>query len=399
MLVSSVAAQTSTESTVSVKPTTPDSPLYSPAGRNVTLSFLASSSQGGVTRTVENATVTIEVFNQKNEAVQTFSENTTGGVFTFNYTSSTAEILTFTPTQLITENNQKWAANSQNNLEAASATVWFDTFQVALAGSDTQSANVAVTVNVTYLLLPQEGLTLPASATYSGQTFLPKAAGDVNVTINGVSARQTATAGVYTATFSTWLPTAYVHVAVSRDGWVTTHKGFSFAEDANSPLWLYAVVFASVALLGAFVAKFLASKRSNNLSHTRHQNFPLYGAALLFATTLISLYWTAVAFEGTVYGFEWLLLIVFGVVSIATGVFGCVLALRRRNQAFATFAVIIPLLMNVVGVKSALDTYQLANPWLILLAAFLLSVLSGYFITNSDALFKRNGPQTAQPNV
>jgi hypothetical protein len=46
--------------------------------------------------------------------------------------------------------------------------------------------------------------------------------------------------------------------------------------------------------------------------------------------------------------------------------------------------------MNVVGVKASLDMYGLANPWLIIAPSLALSIISGYFISNSDKMFQNS---------
>jgi CHASE2 domain-containing sensor protein len=88
--------------------------------------------------------------------------------------------------------------------------------------------------------------------------------------------------------------------------------------------------------------------------------------------------------------FDWILLASLGFVSFACGLLGAVMALRNKSQAFAIFAVVIPLFMNVVGVKASLDMYGLANPWLIIAPSLALSIISGYFISNSDKMFQNS---------
>ena len=86
--------------------------------------------------------------------------------------------------------------------------------------------------------------------------------------------------------------------------------------------------------------------------------------------------------------FEWILLASLGFVSFACGLLGAIMALRKKGQPLAIFAVVVPLFMNVVGVKSSLDMYGLANPWLIIVPSLALSIISGYFISNSDKIFQ-----------
>jgi len=60
----------------------------------------------------------------------------------------------------------------------------------------------------------------------------------------------------------------------------------------------------------------------------------------------------------------------------------------KRKQALIIFAVCLPMLTNVIAIKAALDAYQLAVPWLIIVSAFVISVLSGILISNADKHFK-----------
>ena len=148
-------------------------------------------------------------------------------------TSASAQVLAFTPIKLVTQDGQEWnsslvdSANNAYGFTANWAQVWWDTFHVSIVNSDTGSlGKVAVSVNVTYLLLPEEGLQVSV-------VHIPKVVHGANVTINGVTAQETQTPGIYTADTSTVLPTAYVIVGVSQEGWTTTHTAFSFTQNAN----------------------------------------------------------------------------------------------------------------------------------------------------------------------
>ena len=77
-----------------------------------------------------------------------------------------------------------------------------------------------------------------------------------------------------------------------------------------------------------------------------------------------------------------------GVLTFVLGIMGSLMAFRRRNQALVIFLVIMPMAMNLVAVKDAVDMYALANPWLIILASIFISIMSGYFICNSDENFQ-----------
>jgi len=169
--------------------------MYTTVGHNWTLTFSANWTYGANLGTpVENATAYIEVKNSENKVLEALTLNTTTGTFSFNYSTTKADILTFTPIGLTAQNDETYTDEIKDSdvsgFKAESAVVWFDTLHVGLVSWDTGSLGKAsVTVNVTYLLLPEEGLTLPEWATYSNQTFLPKILHDATVTINGVVAQ------------------------------------------------------------------------------------------------------------------------------------------------------------------------------------------------------------------
>ena len=400
---SSQATQTSYY--VTVKPTTADSPMYTAVGRNWTLSFQATWTYGANTgQAIQNATAAIQVKNQANAILETLSINTTTGNFTFNYASSTADILTFTPTKLTTSDGKDWkpavvdSANNVYGFRGESAVVWYDTFHVSLVTSDTGNlGKVGVEVNVTYMLLSEEGLALPAGASYNNATFLPKIAQGIDVTINGVKAQEIQP-GIYTAESSTFLPIAYVNVKVSQDGWTTTSTGFSFAQNSNQPLWIYGIGAVLALTLVVFGLHFFRSRKANNQVVVKHPSYPFFGGVLLAATAVISLYWGIVGLEATSHTFNWLALGLLGVLTFVFGVIASLMAIRKRNQAVVIFAVIIPMIMNLVAVKASLDMYALANPWLIFVLSIFLSVISGYFICNSDANFQQANPKQEKRN-
>ncbi len=226
LFIEKASAQTTSNYWVTVNPTT-DSQMYTTVGRNWTLSFQALWSYGNnAGQPISNATVTMQVSGSKSGTINVFQLNTTSGLFSFNYSSSTADILTFTPTKLVTQDGTEYNStllNTNGNqafgFQSKSVAVWWDTFNVSLISSNTKTSEViSVNVNITYLLIPQEGLSLPAKDTFSNQTFLPKIVHDANVTINNVKAEETSIAGIYTANVSTVFPTAYVIVAVSQNG-------------------------------------------------------------------------------------------------------------------------------------------------------------------------------------
>jgi hypothetical protein len=142
-----------------------------------------------------------------------------------------------------------------------------------------------------------------------------------------------------------------------------------------------------VAALLLFVFIF---RKENNPLLLRHNNYPFYGSALLAITSIISLYWGLVGLDGFLHGFDWILLASLGTLSFTLGIVGILTLLRKKYQILAIIAVAAPMFVNVVGIKFSLDMYQLANPWLILLASLFLSAISGYFICNSDAHFSKS---------
>jgi hypothetical protein len=388
-------AQTASNYYVTVNPTTPNSTSYTTVGQNWTISFEALWSYGENSgQDIGNATVTVQVDNAKNEVVNTLLFNTTTGLFSFNYSSSTADVLTFTPTKLVAQNDTEYTPkllNSGNSLygfQSKSVVVWWDTFHVSLVSYGTGSLGVtSVMVNVTYLLLPENGLTLPESATYSHQTFLPKIVHNATVTINGAKAEETSVDGIFTSNVSVWLPTAYVLVGVSQEGWTTTYTGFSFAHNANEPLWAVAAVLGLVLVVVSLTFFFVLRRKSRDDVLSRRKGYAFLGGVLLAITSVVSLYWGLVGLDSTLHGFDWSFLTILGFLSFGFGLTASVLSLKRKYQPLAIMAVLAPLLTNLVAVKSSLDTYGLANPWLLLIVSAGLSFVSGVLICNADEVF------------
>jgi len=389
-------AQSAPDYYVTITPVIPEKSLmYTTVGHNWTLSFEALWSYGAQTgKPIENATVIIEVRDPQ-KIVEELSFNTTLGVFSFNYSSNSADILKFKPTILITQNNEEYitenidSTNGVFGLKSAELEVWWDTFQVALLNYDTSSLqNVAVTVNVTYKLLPEEGLTLPAWATYSNQTFLPKIIHNSTVKINGIIAQETQTPGIYHVNYQSALPTTYVNVEVSQNNWTTTHTAFCFSHQVNQQIWNYIIIVIIIVVLAIVVFKFY-SLRKKRISSFKLSNFPVLGGIFLIASAFISLYWGIVSLEGFLHTFEWLTFTLLYLLSFVFGFISSVFVFRKRYQAIAVFAVCIPLIVNTVIVKSLLDMYQLPNPWLLIMISVGVSVLSAFFICNSDRAFEK----------
>jgi hypothetical protein len=391
-------AQTNQNYWVTVKPTG-DRQMYTTVGRNWTLSFEAVWSYGNSAgQPISNAVVTVKVAGASEGNLGSLQLNTTSGTFVFTYSSSIADKITFTPTQLKTEDGSKWTSALVTSdgaqaygLLSAPVTIWWDTFQVSLVSQDTDSSRtVAVSVNVTYQLLPQEGLTLPAQDTYSNQTFLPKIASGVDVAINGVKAQETGSTSVYSAKSSTLFPTAYVLVAVSQSGWTATNTAFSFAQKANDVAWNYALLTIVILVALSLPLYFrLSRKPGRSVSASGRATFAYIGGVLLLATSVVSLYWGALALEAYLHGFSWFILAATGLSSFVLGTTGALMAFRRKNEALVIFAVCIPLIVNLSMVNYAIGAYALTVPWVFILAATAASIASGLLISHFDEQFAK----------
>jgi hypothetical protein len=391
--VETINAQASSQYWVAVNPVTLSSIVYGNVEKNWTMPFQAIWSYGENSgQAIENATVTVDVRTLDNESIAKITETTNStGFATFYYLSSNPTVLTFTPTSLVTQDETLYNSGlfedgqSVYGLQQNSLTVYWDTFDASLVSTDTDTQGVTVvSVNVTYLMVPEEGLVIPDS---SPEQVFPKIAHGRNVTINGVEAEETSVAGVYNANFSTWLPTAYMIVEVSQDGWLPAHIAFSFDHISNLVLWTPAI--AILLVIFAVLVLFRLFKKTEDNARFSSAGFPFIGGVLLALAAFISLYWGAVGLDGTLSGFDWLWLAVFGLLSFGFGFAGSILSVMKRKQAVVIFAVCVPLLANVIAIKSALDAYQLAAPWLIIFPSFIISVLSGILISNADKHFKR----------
>ena len=355
------ATAQSTSYLASVKPTEPT--VYLNVGQFLNMSFEAVWAYGDNTgEPIKYANVVVEVKTADGEDTGMFLANTTTtGFADFNYSSSTPKILTFTPTKLITADGTELNASLLQNgettlygLQSEPVTVYWDTFDVELVSTSTTTLKTTqVSVNVTYLLVPEEGLTI--SHNDSQQTFFPKIAHGINVTVNGATAEETAVPGVYSANVSTWMPTAYVIVEVKQDGWTTAHKAFGFAHEANLNIWEpLAIIFASV-FVAAFSAALFVSSRKLRTAVSRRWTLPVLGGFLLILSSFMGLYSVLVWFEGALHGFDWLLYGVSGVLSFSFGLLGGIMALRRKNQTVALGAVSLSLFANVIAVHTSLD--------------------------------------------
>jgi hypothetical protein len=394
--IETASAQTTFYS-ASVKPATPNSTIYLNVGQNCDISFEALWTYGDTTgQAIEYANVTVEVKTAEGAVTDMMLANTTAAGFAdFNYSSSTPQILTFTPTSLVTPDGKELNASLLQDgetalygLQSEPVTVYWDTFDVALVSTNTKTLEaIQVSVNVTYLLVPEEGLTIQ-SPDNSQQEFFPKIAHGVNITINGVTAEETSVPGVYNANVSTWMPTAYVIMKVSQEGWATAHKAFSFTHNANMTVWKPLAMIFALAYVSALSAVLFVSSRKSKSLVSKRDYLPVFGGFLLILASVIGLYWVLVWFESASHGFEWTLYWLLGVFSFGFGFSKRIMSVRRQKQVAVLLATSYSILANVIAVKASLDAYQLAIPWTLLLATFAFSVISGLSIGNSDNQFR-----------
>jgi len=369
-----------------VKLATPSPVMHASVRQNFSVPFQAVWTYGSsLGQAIENANVRVEIKTGHGDSVENVTQTTNAtGFATFNYSFSVPVILTFTPTRTVTQDGTEWNA-SLYNLQSESVTVYCDTFDVALVSANTETLGLTeVSVNVTYLLVPKEGLTLPQASNSSQQEVISKTAHGVNVTINGIKAEETAVHGVYTASFYTWLPTAYVIVEVSQESWASTHEGFSFAHGSNGTIWMPAIILCSVCAAVSLALYFVWHRKSKGTVVSGKASFPIFGGVLLAIASFISLYWGVVGFDSALHGFDWALLGVAGIGSFGCGLAGSIMSLKRKNQTLTIFTVCAPLIVNEVAVKAALDVYQLMTPWMIIVPSLAIAVISGIFVSNSN---------------
>ncbi len=383
IVINATMAQAQNNSVVTITPTTKASaPYYQSVGINCTLSFDAVWSSGDSNgNPIQNATATIEVKNQEGKVVENLKLNTGRGTFTFNYTTSTVDILTFTPTSLTTQVGETYTVGA--GLQSSPVVVLFDTFKVELLSCDTSTLGKTVTtVKVTYLLLNDTDLSYD-------NLVISKKLTEMTVTINGVQATETQPS-IFTAEGSLINPTAYINVQVSQEGWTKTVNAFSQAHTANERVWVYAAGAISAFALAAVGLHFvLARKASHDNPSLKPSNWSFIGALLLAGSSVVSLFWALTGLEGCMHLFDWILLSVFALTSFVLGMVGAVLAFRRRFQALAIFATILPLLTNVVVLKAAFDSYMLSYSLITLVAPAILSIASTIAISSPDDAFEK----------
>jgi len=328
---------------VTVNPVAPGLVVHSIVDLNWSVSFQATWTYGDNSgQRIENATLFIEVRTENDTLVENLQPKTNAtGFVSFYYSSSTPNALTFTPTKLITEDGVDWNSSLLENgenpvygFQSEPIMIYWDIFDISLIIADTNTLGVTkVSVNITYLMIPQEGLAVPQLSNQSNYDYIPKYVHDADVTINGVRAEESSTSGVYAAETTTWLPTAYVIVGVSQQDWSQTHRAFSTVHGANEIVWASAGILGLVCVVVLLTHRFILFKKTKDHLLFDRAYYVIVGAILLAIASFLSVYWTLVGLEGVLHGFDWVLLVIFGVIASVGGFVGCVMSRRRRDFA------------------------------------------------------------------
>ena len=151
-------------------------------------------------------------------------------------------------------------------------------------------------------------------------------------------------------------------------------------------MWMPAVAIVLVVVAVLLLYRLLKKTGAN--SRFDSTGFPLIGGVLLALATFVSLYWGVVGLDSTLSGFDWAWLVAFELLSFSIGAAGSIMFFLNKKQALVIFAECVPLLANIIAIKAALDAYQLAAPWLIIVPSFIISVLSGIIVSNAEKHFK-----------
>ncbi|MFZ7119506.1 MAG: hypothetical protein ACOWWH_00965 [Eubacteriaceae bacterium] len=375
---------------VKVYPECTYSQTYTSVGKNWTFMFISIyNDPDNSSIPVCNASLFIQVNNSKNEEIEVLEIKTTqSGISSFNYSSSVPEILTFTPIMLITENKSKYVSTildetDFNCLASESITGWWDTFDVSIVNfSPITYGTAIVEINVNYLLIPESGINFSERSTCLNKTFLQKTANNISVTINSEAVEQTKD-GEFNATFFTFLPITYVIVEVSKEGWSSTVRAFSFVNSANEFIWQLALLFCLIVFSGILVFKFISIKKNGKVFVSR-KNFSFFNAIFLTLNSGITFYWGLVWLSGTLIGFGWHIYVVISFPTIIIGLVGAIFSLKRKLQPFVIASNLIPMILFSVGVVSSHEIYNLQIPWLMLIPSFVSSIISSYLACNAD---------------
>jgi hypothetical protein len=383
---------------VALNPKAPGLIVHSPLALNWTISFLATWTYGGNSgQAIVNATVPLDVRTINGTLIESLLSKTNAtGFASFSYSSPTPDVLTFTPTKLVTKEGVEWNSSlleetpsgaSVYGFQSKSVTIYWDSYDASLVSIDTDTLGIVkVSVNITYLMIPPGGLTMAQLLNQSRSEFVPKYVHDANVTINGVKAEESSTPGVYTAETFTWLPTAYILVQISQRGWPQTPKAFSHTHSANLVVWTPATIIVLICTLILLVYVFVYRGKRGVGGRLKGQGVNV-AAVLLVIASIMSMYWALVGVESVLHGFDWLLFGMFGIFAFAFGLAGGVMSKMRKHFALTMIAVCLPLIENAALVKFSFDIYELAIPWTLVALAITFSTLSGILIGTSDEEF------------
>lgn len=216
--------------------------------------------------------------------------------------------MTFEPTELVAEDGVEWNSSLVDDaygFQSEPLTIYYDSFAASLISADTSALWVAkVTVNVTYLLIPQGGLTALQLPNYSQYDFVPKYVHGADVKIDGVKAEKTSVLDVYTAQISSWLPTAYILVEVSQKGWLQTGRALSFTHSESEVVWASATIIGLICVAAPLAYYFFSSRRTRGRALFRKSGFPSIGAILLVIASFMSVYWVMIGVESVLHGLD-----------------------------------------------------------------------------------------------
>ena len=129
------------------------------------------------------------------------------------------------------------------------------------------------------------------------------------------------------------------------------------------------------------------SMRAKGQSLFRKSRLPDIGAVLLIVASLVSVYWALVGVEGALSGFDWIVLMVFGISAFVLGLAGSVMSKMRKNFPLTVITVCFPLIENGPLAKYSFDDSGLAIPWIPIIAGTVICISSGILIAMSDEQF------------
>jgi hypothetical protein len=221
--IGTIRAQPTSQYWVTVMPTAPGLAVHSPLGHNWTVSFRVTWTYGSnIGQVIGNATMPINVTTHEVVLETLLLKTNDTGYVSFNYASSSPSSLTFVPTKLVTEDGVEWNSSlleGAYGFQSSPIAIYWDSFGASLVKVDTSAMGVArLTINVTYLLIPQEGITALQPSNYSHYDYVPIYVHGADVRVDGVEAEESSVLGVYTAQISTGLPEEYVLVQISQQG-------------------------------------------------------------------------------------------------------------------------------------------------------------------------------------